>query len=160
MPEHADYVDFLFHPMTYSVWWVLGGGLVVGLIALWIAAVIVWTLPVDVLRKIPFLRKVTFTVLRMKFERSLANIAQRHDDRQLTTREAYHEISKVFRVFVSFRTGYSAAEMTATDISASPLAEPMLDVLRATYPGQFDVADPDRVSEAVNVARKAVATWT
>jgi hypothetical protein len=159
MPEHADYVDFLFHPMNYSVWWVLGGGFAVALIALWIAAAFIWTLPVDVLRGIPVIREVTFRVLRLKFERSLASIAQRHRDGQLTTREAYHQISRTFRLFVSFRTGYSAPEMTATDISDGPLAGRVLDVLRATYPGQFDTADPNKVSHAVDVARKAVATW-
>jgi hypothetical protein len=159
MPEHADYVDFLFHPMNYSVWWVLGGGFVVALIALWIAGAFIWTLPVDVLRGIPVMREVTVRVLRFKFDRSLARIGQRHQDGQLTAREAFHEISRTFRLFVSFRTGYSAPEMTANDLAAGPLAGPVLTVLRETYPGQFDVADPNKVPHAVDVARRAVVTW-
>jgi hypothetical protein len=158
MRENADFADFLFPPMAYSAWWVIGAVLVVLLIAAWVIGVFVWTLPVEVLRGLPVIRTLTFKVLRFKFSRSLAKIGQRHHEGELDTREAFHEISRVFRLFVAFRTGYTAREMTFSDIANSPLT-PALDVLKLTYPGQFDVADPRAVPAAVEAARTVVARW-
>ena len=151
-------VDFLFAPMAYSVWWVIGAVLIVLLIAAWVIGVIVWTLPMEVLRRIPVIRTVAFRVLRFKFARSLAKVGDRHNQGQLDTREAFHEISRIFRRFIAFRTGYTAREMTFTDIGNSPLS-PALDVLRLTYPGQFDEADPRTVPAVVEAARTAVIRW-
>lgn len=160
MPEEADYVDYLFGPMTYSVWWVIGAMLVVLLIAAWIVGVYVWTLPVEVLRGIPVIRVVTYKVLRFKFLRSLAKVELKHRDGQLSTRDAFHEISRVFRLFIGLRTGCRAREMTATDLSNSPLGAPALNVLLMTYPGQFNEVDPRTLPAVVDAARMAVATWT
>jgi hypothetical protein len=159
MTEHADYVDFLFQPMTYSAWWVLGGAGIALLIAAWIASAFVWTLPVEILRDIPVIRDITFRVLRGKFDRALARVEQSHRAGQLSSREAYHQVSKIFRRFVSLRTGYAVCEMTAADVANSPLADAVSPVLRITYPGQFDTADPNWVAEAVSTARKVVTAW-
>ena len=158
MPREADFVDFLFAPMAYSVWWVIGAVLIVLLIAAWVAGVFVWTLPIEVLRGIPVIRVLAFRVFRFKFARSLTKVADRHHQGQLDTREAFHEISRIFRLFVAFRTGYTAREMTFTDIANSPIA-PAVDVLRLTYPGQFDDADPRAVRVAADAARTAVTKW-
>ena len=48
--------------------------------------------------------------------------------------------------------------MTFTDIANSPVA-PAVDVLRLTYPGQFDDADPRAVRVAADAARTAVTKW-
>lgn len=154
-----DAIDFLFPPMSYSVWWVIGAALLVLLIIGWIVGVIVWTLPIEVLRRIPVVRDISYKVLRFKFSRSLGKVEQQHHAGQLSTREAHHEISRIFRNFIDFRTGYQARRMTATDVSQSPLAGPALNVLAMTYPGQFDEADPLMVPVVVDAARKAVQTW-
>jgi hypothetical protein len=158
VPDQTSYVDFVFAPMAYSVWWVTGAVFVVLLVVAWVIGVLVWTLPVEVLRGIPVIRTVTFKVLQWKFARSLTKVQQRHQAGQLDTREAFHEISRIFRLFINFRTGYAAREMTFTDIANSPLTS-ALDVLKWTYPGQFDAADPRTVSAAVEAARTAVVTW-
>lgn len=160
MTEHADYVDFLFHPMAYSIWWVLGAAGVVALMVAWIVAVFVWTLPIEVLRGIPVIRNLTYRVLQRKFERSLADIGRRHDRGELAAGDAFHETSRVFRRFAALRTGLSVREMTLTEIAGSPLAPRMYQVLSATYGGQFDTPDPRGVAAAVDAARQAVATWT
>lgn len=158
--DAVSYLDFLFPPTPYPVWWVVGAVLVLLVVVGWIVGVLLWTLPVEVLRDIPVLRSVTYRVLGFKFSRALAGVAQRHHAGQLETREAFHEISRIFRAYVTFRTGYSAREMTATDIANSPLGDRALDVLRMTYPGQFEAADPRGVDLAVDAARRAVAAWT
>ncbi|BBY27541.1 hypothetical protein [Mycolicibacterium sediminis] len=160
MPEDANYVDYLFGPLTYSAWWVVSALFVVLLIAAWIAGVWVWTLPVDVLRGIPVIRTVTFKVLRFKFIRTLNGIERSHRDGLVTTRDAFHDISRVFRLYVRFRTGYQAREMTATDVANSPLSPAALNVLLMAYPGQFNEVDPRTVPAVVDAARTAVATWT
>ena len=86
MPRQADLVDFLFAPMAYSVWWVIGAVLIVLLIAAWVVGVFVWTLPIEVLRRIPVIRNVAFRVLRFKFARSLVKVADRHHQGRLDTR--------------------------------------------------------------------------
>ena len=160
MPDQADFVDFLFHPMAYSVWWVIGAVLVVLLVVAWVVGVYVWTLPVERLRGIPVIRAVTFRVLRFKFTRALSKVDQRHRAGQLTTREAFHEVSRIFRRFIAFRTGYLAREMTATDVAYSPLDRSAVNVLSLTYPGQFDDVDPRTLPAVVDAARTAVARWT
>lgn len=160
MTEFGNPVDFLFHPMAYPAWWLIGAILVGLLIVGWIAGVIVWTLPVEVLRTIPVVRSVTYRVLKFKFARSLARIGERHRNGQLETRAAFHEISSVFRRFVAYRTGYQAQQMTATDMSNSPLSGPALQVLAKTYPGQFADADPRAVPDAVEAARAVVKSWS
>lgn len=154
-----DSLEFLFPPMTYSVWWVIGAALLVLLVIGWIVGVVVWTLPIEVLRRVPVLRDISHRVLRFKFSRSLSKVEQQHRDGQLSTREAFHEISRIFRNFIDFRTGYQARRMTATDIAQSPLAGPALNVLTMTYPGQFDEVDPRTVPSVVDAARTAVLTW-
>lgn len=154
-----DAIEFLFPPMTYSVWWVIGAALLVLLIIGWIVGVIVWTLPIEVLRGIPVIRDISYKVLRFKFSRSLIKVEQQHHDGQLSTRDAFHEISRIFRNFIDFRTGYHARRMTATDVAHSPLAGPALNILTMTYSGQFDEADPGAVSSVVEAARTAVLTW-
>jgi hypothetical protein len=159
MPDEATLLDFLFPPMAYSVWWVIGAVLVVLLAVGWVIGVLVWTLPVEVLRGIPVIRNLSYRVLQYKFKRSLAQVAERHRRGELETREAFHEISRIFRLFITFRTGFQAREMTVTDMANSPLAGPAVNVLTMTYPGQFDEADPRSVAPAVEAARTAVATW-
>jgi hypothetical protein len=159
VPDQATVLDFLFAPMAYSVWWVIGAVLVVLLVVGWVIGVLVWTLPVEVLRGIPVIRNLTYRVLKFKFQRSLAKVAEEHRLGHLETREAYHEISRIFRLFITFRTGFKAREMTVTDMANSPLAGPAVNVLSMTYPGQFDEADPRSVAPAVAAARTAVASW-
>lgn len=159
MPDGSDYVDLLFPPMGYSPWWLLGALLVLLLVGAWIAGVILWTQPVEVLRGIPLVRGVLHRVLRVKFTRALTDVQMRHDRGELDARQAFHEISRIFRQFVAFRTGYPLRRMTATDITDSDLPQPVLDVLSATYPGQFDAPDPRAVGPAVETARKVVAAW-
>lgn len=154
-----DAVEFLFPPMPYSVWWVIGAALLVLLIIGWIVGVIVWTLPIEVLRRIPVIRDISYRVLRFKFSRSLTRIEQLHREGRLSTRDAFHEISRIFRNFIDFRTGFQARRMTATDVAHSPLAGPALNVLAMTYTGQFDEADPRSVPGVVDAARTAVLTW-
>lgn len=159
MPYEVDWAPFLFGPMTYSSWWLIAATLLLMLIAVWFVGVLVWTLPIETLREIPVVRTLTYRVLRFKFSRSLAAVARRHSDGTLDTRTAFHEISRLFRTFITYRTGFAAKEMTATDIAVSPLAPAALPVLALTYPGQFEVADPRAVDAAVDAARKAVAEW-
>ncbi|OMC31269.1 hypothetical protein A5740_15720 [Mycobacterium sp. GA-1841] len=154
-----DAVEFLFPPMHYSVWWVIGAALLVLLVIGWIVGVIVWTLPIEVLRRIPVIRDISYRVLRVKFARSLTRVEQHHREGQLSTRDAFHEISRIFRNFIDFRTGFQARRMTATDVAQSPLAGPALNVLAMTYPGQFDEVDPRSVPGVVDAARTAVLTW-
>lgn len=158
MPRNADIVDFLFAPMPYSVWWMMGAVLVVVLVVAWIAAVVVWTLPFEVLRGIPVIRTLAFKVLRFKFTRALDRVDRRHRDGELETRAAYHELSRIFRRYLAFRTGVATRGMTFADIGNSPL-HPALPAMRLIYPGQFDIADPYAVSAAVQAAKTAVATW-
>ncbi|CRZ16883.1 hypothetical protein [Mycolicibacterium neworleansense] len=154
-----DAIDFLFPPMSYPVWWVIGAAVLVLLVIGWIVGVIVWTLPIEVLRRIPVIRDISYKVLRFKFSRSLTKVEQLHHEGQLSTRQAFHEISRIFRNFIDFRTGFQARRMTATDVAHSPLAGPALNVLAMTYPGQFDDADPRSVPVVVEAARTAVLTW-
>ncbi|BBX16763.1 hypothetical protein CRI77_02765 [Mycolicibacterium duvalii] len=155
-----DFVDILYAPMAYPVWWLVGAVLVAVAAVAWVAGIYLWTAPVDRLRRIPIVREVTYRVLRLKFMRSLGRVAERHRAGGLDSRTAFHEISRIFRQFVAFRTGYHVREMTAADIARSPLAASVLPVLERTYPGQFDTADPAGVDAAVAVARTAVARWT
>ena len=159
MPDQLNYLDFLFGPADYSLWWVIGAVLMVLLVIGWVAGVFVWTMPMERLRGIPVVRNIAFRVLAFKFRRSLAKVEQQHQARALTTREAFHQISRIFRLFIAFRTGYTAREMTATDVANSPLAASALTVLTMTYPGQFDDADPRTVAPTVEAARTAVAGW-
>ncbi|MBP2454851.1 hypothetical protein [Mycolicibacterium lutetiense] len=154
-----DSIDFLFPPMPYPVWWVIGAAFLVLLIIGWIVGVIVWTLPIEALRRIPVIRDISYKVLRFKFSRSLTKVEQQHHEGRLSTRDAFHEISRIFRNFIDFRTGFSARRMTATDVAHSPLAGPALNVLAMTYQGQFDEADPRTVPSVVAAARTAVLTW-
>jgi len=160
MPEAHSFLDYVFGPVDYPVWWIVGGIMVLLLGIGFVAGVFVWTLPIEVLRRIPVVRTITFRVLTFKFGRSLDRIAQQHEAGDIDTREACHQVSRVFRLFVALRTGSQVREMTASDVALySALAAPALRVLELTYPGQFSVAEPQVVSAAVAEARKVVAEW-
>lgn len=160
MPDEVDWAPFLFGPMDYSLWWIVGAVALTLLGIGWAIGVLVWTLPIETLRGIPMVRALTYRVLKFKFSRSLETVARQHREGRLDTRAAFHEISRLFRLFITFRTGFAAREMTATDIAGSPLATVALPVLWLTYPGQFDAADSRAVDAAVDTALRAVAEWS
>ena len=160
MPEPHSFLDYVFGPVDYPVWWVVGGVMVLLLGTGFVAGVFVWTLPIETLRRIPVIRTIAYRVLQFKFSRSLGRIAHQHEAGRIDTREACHQISQVFRLFVAFRTGSPVRGMTASDVALdSELASPALRVLELTYPGQFSVAEPQVVSVAVAEAQKVVAEW-
>lgn len=160
MPETHSFLDYVFGPVDYPVWWIVGGVMLLLLGIGFVAGVFVWTLPIQTLRRIPVIRSITYRVLKFKFGRSLARIEHQHQAGHIDTREASHQVSQVFRLFVAFYTGAAVRGMTASDLALdSTLATPALRVLELTYPGQFSVAEPQTVSVAVAEAKKVVAEW-
>lgn len=159
MPDNIDPVEFLFPPDHYPVWWLVAAVFVVLAIIGWVAGVLIWTLPVEKLRKIAGISSVTNTVLARKFTRSLDRVQEQHRAGALPSREACHEISRIFRQYMAFRTGYTAREMNLSDLANTPLAAQAHRVLQTTYLGQFNVADPRLVDAAADAAKSAVAAW-
>lgn len=160
MPEKHSFLDYVFGPVDYPVWWVVGGVVVLLLGIGFLAGVFVWTLPIETLRRIPVIRTIAYRVLKFKFSRSLGRIEHQHQAGELETREACHQVSQVFRLFVALRTGSAVRGMTASDMAGDTvMSGPALRVLELTYPGQFSVAEPQTVSVVVAEAQKVVTEW-
>jgi len=154
-----DFLKWIVAPLPYSVLWlVLGILLILGVIG-WFGGVVVWTLPVERLRTIPVIRDISARVLRRKFGSAVGQVADRYRAGELSSRQAYAEMSRILRNFVFYRTGVRAQYMTLGEVERGPAAA-AAPIVKALYTRQFDVVDHPDVAVAAAQVRSAIRSWS
>ena len=154
-----DYLKWIVAPLPYSVWWlVLGVLLALGVLG-WFVGVVVWTLPVAQLQRIPLLRDITARVLARKFAASIGRVSARYGAGEIGARQAYAEMSRILRTFVYYRTGVRAQYMALGEVAHSPAAA-AAPVVSALYARQVELGDDPNVAVTAAQVRSAIASWS
>ncbi|MBU9762916.1 hypothetical protein FR943_03485 [Mycobacterium sp. TNTM28] len=154
----SEHLKWIVAPLPYSVLWlVLGVLLVLGVIG-WFVGVVVWTLPVERLRTIPVIRDISARVLRRKFGLAIGKVSARHHAGELTSRQAYTEMSRILRNFVYFRTGVAAQYMALGEVADSPAAA-AAPAVSALYSRQFELGDSPDVAATAAQVRSTIQSW-
>lgn len=154
-----DFLKWVVAPLPYSVLWlVLGVLLILGVIG-WFGGVLVWTLPVERLRALPVIRDISARVLQRKFSAAVGRVADRYRAGELSSRQAYTEMSRILRNFVFYRTGVRAQYMTLGEVERGPAAA-AAPIVKALYTRQFDVVDNPDVAAAAAQVRSAIRSWS
>lgn len=154
----SEHLKWIVAPLPYSVLWlVLGVLLVLGVIG-WFVGVVVWTLPVQRLRTIPVIRDISARVLQRKFGAQIGKVSDRYQAGELTSRQAYTEMSRILRNFVYFRTGVAAQYMALGEVADSPAAA-AAPAVSALYSRQFELGDSPDVAATAAQVRSTIQSW-
>ncbi|MUL66475.1 hypothetical protein BOO86_18520 [Mycobacterium sp. CBMA 234] len=154
----SDFLKWIVAPLPYSaLWLVLGVLLVLGVVG-WFVGVLVWTLPVERLRTMPVIRDISNRVLRRKFSAAVSRVTDRHRTGELSSRQAYAEMSRILRSFVFYRTGVRAQYMTLGEVAHGPAAA-AAPVVQALYARQFELDEKPDVAATAAQVRSAIQSW-
>ncbi|HET7665833.1 MAG TPA: hypothetical protein VFK56_07140 [Mycobacterium sp.] len=157
MPD--DLLRFVGGTPPYSPWWLWSALALFLLVTLWLAFVVVWTLPSQRLRRIPLVRSVHRRVLRSRFTRNIRKVVECHRSGSLSTSEAGARISRTLRSFLHQATGTPAQYMHVDAIEASDLsaAAPVFVALNDAQFSRDSAQDVGHVGEA---AEELIRTWS
>jgi hypothetical protein len=153
-----DVLKFLIGPMPYAASWLWFGLLLLALVIAWYVGVVVWTLPSDRLRSLPWIRTLHAKLLRRKFSRTIEAIEARHRSGELSTAEAGHRMSRALRSFLHQATGTRAQYMHVDSIRSSELAK-AAPLFCALDDAQFNTVSPVDISEAGSAAEELIRSW-
>ncbi|MDZ4266892.1 MAG: hypothetical protein U1D00_14560 [Mycobacterium sp.] len=156
MPD--DLLEFVSGPPGYSTWWLwLGIGLLL-LVIVWYAAVILATMPSEVLRRMALVRPLHARVLRHRFARTVNTITRRHRNGELSGEEAGAALSRTLRSFLHQATGRRAQYMQLRTVAAGDLAD-AAPVLSALGDAQFDGSAAADVGQLGDRTEELIRSW-
>jgi hypothetical protein len=153
-----DVLEFVIGPSPYAASWLWLGLALLLIVIAWFVGVVVWTLPSDRLRSIPWIRTLHSKSLRRKFSRTIVEIGARHRSGELSTPEASHQMSKTLRSFLHQATGTPAQYMHVEGIRSSELAR-AAPLFSALDDAQFNSASPVEISQVGSTAEELIRTW-
>ena len=156
MPD--DVLQFVIGPSPYAASWLWFGLALLIVVIAWYAGVLIWTLPADRLRSIPWIRSVHSKLLRRRFSRAIRSIEARYRAGELTAAQAGHQMSRTLRSFLHQATGTRAQYMHVEHIGSSELAE-AAPLFAALNDAQFNTASPVDVSEVGATAEELIRSW-
>lgn len=156
MPD--DVLRFVIGPSPYSALWLWLGLLLLAVLIAWHVGVIVWTLPADRLRSIPWLRAVHSKLLRRRFSRTIVDIDRRFRAGDISAAQAGHQMSTTVRSFLHQATGTPAQYMHIADIESSDLAQ-AAPLLAALNDAQFNRTSSVDISGTGSSAEELIRSW-
>ncbi len=157
MPD--DVLRFLIGPSPYSALWLWLGLSLLAVVVAWHVGVIVWTLPADRLRSLPWLRPAHSKLLRRRFSRTIRAIDERYRAGDITAAEAGHQMSATLRSFLHQATGTPAQYMHVDQIKSSDLAQ-AAPLLTALNDAQFNTASPVDIRRVGSTAEELIRSWS
>ncbi|RDH77104.1 hypothetical protein DVS77_16855 [Mycolicibacterium moriokaense] len=157
MPDNV--LDFVIGPSPYAAMWLWLGLALLVLVIAWFAAIIVWTLPAQRLRSIPWIRSVHAKLLRRRFSRAIRGIETRYRAGEISAAQAGGQMSRTLRSFLHQATGTRAQYMHVEAIASSDLAgaAPLFETLNDA---QFNGASAVQISDAGATAEELIRSWT
>lgn len=150
----------LYPPVTHGpAWSVLAVGLL-GLVALWWLGL--WWLSRRSRTATPAwepLRGGALETRRVLGLVAIDAVVEAHDTGQVTTRQAFQQLSPIVRRFVSDAAGIPADMMTLDDLT-SEHPGPLADLVAMMYPLEFSAVVDGDVHVGAERARRLVGSWT
>lgn len=155
----GDLLRFIGGPTPYSSWWLWLAALLLVVVIVWYAVVFVTTLPSSRLRELPMLGDVHARLTRRRFAGAIRGITERRRRGELSTADAYDQMSHTVRSFLHQATGVRAQYLHVDELAAGDLA-PAAPLIAALRDARFDTgadADPDRLGAR---AEELIRSWT
>jgi hypothetical protein len=155
----GDLLRHVFGPQPYSSWWLVWAALLVVSAIGWYAAVLVWTLPSDRLRRVPVVRRVHARLLRNRFARCVQRVADEHLAGRTSPQQACAAISRTVRSFLHQATGARAQYLHVDALSDAQLAE-AAPLLSRLSDAQFNAESRVEVADVSASAQELIRSWT
>ncbi|MDN5900072.1 MAG: hypothetical protein L0H74_08400 [Brachybacterium sp.] len=146
-------------PPQYSIAWVILAVLCV----LVIIALIVSTLKITraIEKRIAYRRRPDdVEALKAEFLRAVNDIADRHEDEQLESRDGHHELTGVMRRFVRRTTGHDVTSQDLATLLADPRTRAVGELIGDLYEPDFAMSSDRDLLESVRRAREVIRTWS
>jgi hypothetical protein len=124
----------------------------------WYVGVVVWTLPADRLRTIPWIRRLHAKLLRRKFSRAIRAIDARYSAGELSSAHASGLMSRTLRSFLHQATGTPAQYMHVESIGSSELAA-SAPLFAELDDAQFNADSSVQVSHVGSRAEEMIRSW-
>jgi hypothetical protein len=155
----GDLLRFVGGPAPYSSAWLWLAVVLLVIVFAWYALVFVATLPSARLRQLPVLGDVHARLTRRRFAGAIRHINDRRRRGELSTAEAYDQMSHTVRSFLHQATGVRAQYLQVDELAAGALA-PAAPLIAALRDARFDAdtdADPEPLGER---AEELIRSWT
>lgn len=148
----------LYGPMAYWPWWVLGA-IILATIALLYAGLWIFGRPRGILEPPPPPpKKVDVRSVKQKYLDLVDEVASEHVEGELDPRELSQRLSLVLRFFAHEASGIEAEVMTLEDMRHAQV--PLVPgAVERYYPSSFMRKAKTDPEEAIEMARRVVATW-
>ena len=157
MPD--DLLRYLEGPSRYSSWWLVIGLFLLAAVIVWVAAVVVWTLPEQSLRKLPVVGPLHDRLVRQRLARSIRAARDGYAAGRLSAAQAAAAIKHALRSFLARQTGQRVHHMHVADLAEGELAQaaPMVSTLDDA---QFGTAPDIELDGVARAAEELILTWT
>lgn len=154
----GDLLRYLGGPASYSWWWLVLGVLMVMVVMIWCAAVLVWTMPAQRLRRIPVIRTMHGRLIRRKFARSIRAAREQYRAGEMSAAQAAALMRRTLRGFLALTTTDRALYMHVADMAASELAS-AAPVFSALNDAQFNTRSHIDVNGVGGKAEELIRSW-
>jgi hypothetical protein len=152
-------LDYVIGPSPYSAMWLWVGLALLAVVIAWLAGILLWTLPAERLRSIPWIRSVHAKLLRRRFSRAIHAIEDRYRTGEISVAQAGGLMSRTLRSFLHQATGTRAQYMHVAAIASSDLAD-AAPLFAALDDAQFNAASSVRIGEVGSTAEELIRSWT
>lgn len=156
MPD--DLLRFLEGPASYSLWYLVGGILLLLGIIGWCAGVVVWTLPGRSLQRLPVIRDVHAQAVRRRYTRMIREAVASHRAGRISTREAAETIRHALRGFLVSQVGSRVHYVHVGDMSG--VLAPAAPVFTDLDAAQFDTEPAVDLDGVGRRAEELITSWT
>lgn len=96
--------------------------------------------------------------LKEKYNRALDDIAKRHENKKISDRAAYQELSRVIRHFVYDVSGIKVQNYTLAEIKEADIPQ-LYYLIAECYKPEFDAIGKGDAQDTISKARKVIGEW-
>ncbi|GAA4396292.1 hypothetical protein [Tsukamurella soli] len=157
----GDLLRYLGGPQPYAVWWLLLAAVLVLVVLAWFAAVVVWTLPVERLRRSRVLGPLHHRLMARRFTRRARRIVADHGAGRIPAGAACSALRRTLRSFLRLTTGRRVDALPTGEFATVGLSA-AVPVLRALDEAQFAHPQPQELAVASlgGEVERVIASWT
>ena len=154
----GDLLRYLGGSASYSSWWLVLGVLMLMAVIVWWAAVVVWTMPAQRLRRIPVIGDLHGRLMRRKFARSIRAAREDYRAGEMSTAHAAAVMRRTLRSFFTLTSTDRARYMHVADMAASDLAS-AAPLFCALNDAQFNTHSHVDIDGVGDEAEELIRSW-
>lgn len=148
--------------MAYQVRWLILGLILLLLVLVWSFLIIFLTrkrttrtIDNSVLQTVP---PVDLASLQSKYLALIDQVTVRHNNREISSRQAHQELSYLIRIFVYEARGQKLQTFTLSDLKRTSYTK-IAETIEKYYIPEFSKIEAGNVLESVALAKEVISTW-